>query len=628
MNRGTSKRSRLNERGIALLLTLLLALLVVSLAIGVLLMMSSTTLVTRFHLTESVMSNFASAGLEQARDTLNGNPTLLPQPTGYVTLELDVSLRDADNVIIPGIRRSTYAGLTGRETGQAGHYASVLSVISNARGPVVIRRADYKRPSFASFERFYNDWTIGSWNPNEAVFGPVHSNTDIRLSASPGIRFWSRVTAAGSIQNAGNGVFRQGYQTGASVIPFPTGSSLSALQPIAASGGLVVAGDGRLLAEDPELRLEFVAIDLNGDGDTADDNEGFFRVFRIEPSGSSRDRDYVNALRWDGNYTGFPTTSLADPNLFSPNCGGETGILGIPTWLTAAKIQDTMQATGASQASQVSVIRAALRNSKRRCYLGGDRRLFENRWIRDVPGRGSWSRWAGWGGSAPAALVNAVTAQGVDPSADPADVALTFWPISQAFNPGFKGVIYVTGSVTVSGLVRGRVTLVAAGNIMIGDDITYVQAPNTTCADILGLVSRQSILMMDNNVNSPFRVNSNYTNLFDDSPDEIIHGFLLAMDEVGADDLGGMEPLIGPEDCDGASKSSRGCRYLVGGIAQGNNFNSYSGSQGWHDQDHYDVCGGSNPPPYYPSTGQFTRYRYFEIDPVGFLPAAWFAANQ
>jgi hypothetical protein len=97
---------------------------------------------------------------------------------------------------------------------------------------------------------------------------------------------------------------------------------------------------------------------------------------------------------------------------------------------------------------------------------------------------------------------------------------------------------------------------------------------------------------------------------------------------VGGDNLGGGEPVIPPEDCGGAFSSTRGCRFLVGGIAQSEYTTSYSGSTGWHDQDHYDQCGATNPPPYYPTTGSFSKYRYFEIDPVGFDPVAWFAANQ
>jgi hypothetical protein len=34
------------------------------------------------------------------------------------------------------------------------------------------------------------------------------------------------------------------------------------------------------------------------------------------------------------------------------------------------------------------------------------------------------------------------------------------------------------------------------------------------------------------------------------------------------------------------------------------------------------------PPPYFPTTGRYLKNRYYEIDPVGFTVAGWFAANQ
>jgi hypothetical protein len=618
----------LNRRGIALLLTLLLALLVVSLAIGVLLMMTSTTLVTRFHLAESAMSNLAAAGLEQARDTLNGSPNLVPQPTGFVTLEDNVVLRDANNTVIPGLTRSTYAGLTGGATGEAGLYTSVLSVISNFRGPVVIRRADYKQRSFAAYERFYRAWSSGSWNANDAVFGPVHSNQEIRLSGgSPGTRFWARVTSVGAISNASNGTFYSGYQTGAAAIPYPTSSAIADLQPIAQSGGLVIVGDGRLSVDDPMVRVEFVAIDLNGDGDTRDENEGFVRVFRAVNS-NSVNLAYVNAFRW-GGLSGWPfADNSSDPNMLSPNCGGWTTPGADTSWTSAGQIQTNMQAAARPLSFQRDSIRGILTSSSRSCHLGGDRAMTGNLWNQSIPGRGSWDVWPGWGGTPPAALVNAIATQGVDPTTDANTVAQTFWPISGSFNPASRGVIYVTGSVTVSGKVRARVTLAARGNIMIGDDIVYVQAPNTTCADILGLVSQTNIIMQDNNVNTPFRVGNTTTGGFDDTGDEIIHGFLLALNAVTGDNMGSGEPSILGEECGGAYLSSRGCRFLVGGIAQADYYTTYNGSTGWHDQDHFDQCGALMPPPYYPTTGSFTKYRYYEIDPVGFTPAGWFAANQ
>jgi hypothetical protein len=507
-------------------------------------------------------------------------------------------------------------------------------VISNQRGPVVIRRADYKQTSLASYERFYNSWTTASsWNTNDAVFGPVHSNSDVRLSSSaPGTRFWSKVTAVGTITYVNPTLLRGGYQTGVPRIPFPTDAQIQALQPLAAGAGLVIAGDTRMSADDPEVRIEFVAIDLNGDGDTNDDDEGFVRVYRTSAAATQAERNYVSALRWNetSSFPGWPgANNSSDPNLLSPNCGGVLRIApAAPRWLRADSIADSLTLGAAvSRAERRDSVRNAFGGNRRRCYLGGDRALFDNQWIINTP-YGQWTRWAGWGASAPAALVNAIAAQGVDPSTDAGQVALTFWPINRTNNPNTRGVIYVTGSLAVSGKVRGQVTLVADGNIMIADDITYVQAPNTTCADILGLISRRNIELQDNNVNTPFNVNNNPRAVFDDTPDETIHGFLLGLNRVGGDDLSGGEPAVPPEDCGGSFTSSRGCRFLVGGIAQSDYTTSYSGSTGWHDQDHYDQCGALNPPPYYPTTGSFTKYRYFEIDPVGFDPVAWFNANQ
>ncbi len=622
----TTPGRRLNRRGIALLMTLLLALLVVSLAIGVLLMMSNTTLITRFHLAEAGMNNLAAGGLEQARDTLNGTPTLVPRPTGHDTLEFNVPLRDASNTIIPGLTRSTYVGLTGSAIGQAGLYASVLSVIRNSAGNTVIRRADFRQQSFAAYERFYNNWSSGSWNSQDKVYGPVHSNRGITLSSfgAPGTSFWSRVTAVNSITNQSTGHFYGGVQTGVSAIPFPTSSTVNSLQPLAAGGGLVVVGDSRTTATDPEVRIDFVAIDLNGDGDTSDEDEGYFRVFRMRAGGGNDDRNYVTGRRW-GNSGFWPgVTFSGDPNLRSANCGGQISVAGVPTWLTADSILTRNLPDSVAARNDV---RQALSSPQRRCYLGGDRRLFGNLWVTTTP-YGSFDSWPGWAGGPPAELVAALAAQGVVPATDPTAVALTFWPLSRVQNTGARGVVFVTGSVAVSGRLRGQVTLAAQGNIMLADDLNYAQAPNTTCADILGLVSRESILLEDNSVNSPFRVDGNWTTMFDDTPDEFINAFMLGLNVVGGENLGAGESPAGPEDCGGIGTTSRGCRFLVGGIAQGNNNLSWNGSTGWRDQDTYDQCGSVSPPPYYPTTGQFSPYRYYEIDPVGFNPVAWFAANQ
>ena len=53
------------------------------------------------------------------------------------------------------------------------------------------------------------------------------------------------------------------------------------------------------------------------------------------------------------------------------------------------------------------------------------------------------------------------------------------WPINRPFNPNFTGVVYVNGSVGISGVVRGQVTVAASGNVLLADDLIYVTAPGS-----------------------------------------------------------------------------------------------------------------------------------------------------
>ncbi len=621
-----------DERGIALIMALLLALLVASMAIGVLLMTSSTNLVAKFHSTEATMTNAAEAGLEWARDTLNGTPAILPA-TGFDTLELNQAVRDASNNVIPGFTRSVFAGPSGNTTGQYGVYASVISVVSDARGAVVVRRSQLKQDSFAKFARFFNTWSCCAWGPTETVQGPVHSNQGMALvNSPPGATFKGPVTTVSAISNQARGNWLGGVTTGTGVIPFPTVTTLAALQNFATIGQTNITGYGTLTATDPDTRVEFVAVDLNNDGDTADDNEGYFRVYHAKSGGSATvqqmRRNYVNARPAIANITfpGSPNgTSSTDPNLRSPNCGGLTDAVTPNQWLTADSIWKIAALT--TNAQRAAKVRAALGSATRACYLGGDPRLWQT--AAGVPQYvvgdtiGDFQTWPGWGGAPPAALVTYLTGKTLGASAT--TVASTFWPLSRNQNINFRGVIYVTGSVAVSGTLRGRVTLVATGNIMLPDDITYVQPPNTTCADILGLLTAKDAMVEDNSVNTPFRVNNNWTVAFDETPDETFHSFFLTLGNFGAENLSGDPAPAAPENC---GNTSRGCKKINGGTIQQGVSGTYSGTTGWAEQDNYDNCGQIDPPPYYPTTGRFSKYKFYEIDPVGFSVAGWFAANQ
>ena len=99
-----------DERGVALILTVLLALMVAGMAVGIILMMGNANLIAKFQANEAMMEMAADAGLEKGRDTLNGTPGIVPVGLGFVTLENNVQVRDASGAVIPGFTRSLYAG--------------------------------------------------------------------------------------------------------------------------------------------------------------------------------------------------------------------------------------------------------------------------------------------------------------------------------------------------------------------------------------------------------------------------------------------------------------------------------------------------------------------------------------
>jgi hypothetical protein len=612
-----------NERGIALIMTLFLAIVIAGIAIGVIMMTSNATLISRFHAKEAMMEAAADAGLERGRDSLNGGGVVLGI-LGFDTLELNATVRDASNNVIPGFTRSVYAGRSGITTGQFGVFASIISVISDPRGAVVVRRAQLSQESFAKYAEFTDTFPGGLCvGYGNVKFGPVHSNQNYNLCGTGPAIFNGPLTAVGVITNQAVGTYNAGFRTGVPRINMPTPVQLAQVQPLAAAANMVIAGGSTVLGtRDPDTRIEFVAIDLNADGNTTDADEGFIRVFKGFAAGTpTHNRTYVNARPWGGlggvNYAGTGASNASDPNLFSPNCGG----MYLGNWLTADSI---MKLPLLTLGQKTTAVRTAFTTNGHRCYLGGDsvlsRVVATGVWDMSVATPyGSWVQWP----LAPDPRVTAVAGGN----------ARYLWPITRNLNNNFQGVIYVNGSVALSGQVRGQVLLAATGDVMLDDDLTYVTAPNTTCADILGYTSPQGIHMADNNVNSPFIVNGNYQAHWDDTDSETFNGVFLALTTFdGENPTSGSRastPAAGREDCPVGTAQGRGCDVVVGGLIQRNAGATASTSgHGWNDQYSYDNCSLRNPPPYFPTTGRYAKYQYYEIDPVGFNVAAWYAANQ
>ena len=567
-----STSGRSNERGAALMMTLVLAFLVTGIAIGMILMTGNGTIVSRFHTTQAVMEAAADAGIEQARDTVNGSPGIVPGVGGFDTLELNVPVRDANGLVIPGFTRSTYVGLSGNISGQFGTFASAISVIQNPRGAVVVRRGELAQESFAKFARFDNRTTSGvRFASGIQVFGPLHTNQTLYVDNGGGApTFHGPVTTAATISVAAEGIFKKGYKENIAVIPMPSPAELATLDGYATGAGMHING-GTLGTGvyDPDTRIEFVPVDINLDGDFRDENEGFFRVWKASGARSER-YDYVSARSWPIAAAG--TSGTDDPNMISANCGGiwTAAQGGNDRFYTADSIWNKR---GGSTANRSAAVRAAFTGGAQRCYLGGDQRLYPTYYTTAAPASffiqnnvfGAWQIWAGWG-----AVANPQVAAGrlSDGRIVGAAMARYLWPATREFNINFKGVIYVNGSVAVSGVLRGQVTVATTGNVMLADDLTYVTAPGNDpdCeADVLGVLTPQFFMLEDNNVNSPFRVAAAYRTGFDDSGAESLNGAVLTLKSILSEDVSGGS--TNSETCVG-NPVGRGCFNMVGSAIQ------------------------------------------------------------
>src|SRR4026207_523422 len=203
-----------NERGLALFLVLLLMMVVASLATGAIMLSGNASLIGRFHAKETEMRASADAGLEGARDTINGTPALVPV-VGFNTLQSAQPVRDALGATITGYTRSVFVGRSGGTTGQFGVYASVISRIDdNAGRAVVVRRAELSQQSFAQFARF-DDVTTASvpFARGIQVFGPIHTNGILYVgSTAPRAIFHGPATTASTINTEANGDWRAGWK--------------------------------------------------------------------------------------------------------------------------------------------------------------------------------------------------------------------------------------------------------------------------------------------------------------------------------------------------------------------------------------------------------------------------------
>jgi len=572
------------RQGIALAMVMLLMLVLGSIATGAAMISSNTWLMSQYRERQGTLAMVADAGLEEGRARLNGDKALYPD-TAFNTIENSVQVRDAFGTVIPGVRRWTYVGPIGVTTGQYGVFGSVVSIAEAGNGDRVIRRLEVVQESFAKYAYFTDiEPSTIAFGGGDQLFGPVHSNDDIQIYNS-GATFHGPVTTSGTITGRNYGTFRQGYTEKVRRIPMPATAELNKLRTYAQNGGTAFTSSTAGTIGQARLRLEFLHIDLDGDGE-ADDDEGFMRVY--DGGSSSSAPAYVVGAIPSGGMRNSLTCGHYHGNQFI-SAKEHTANSGNNAWYNH------------------------LAQSDRRCYPGGHPAINDHGAFSptDINGLGGYKPWTGPIDS----RVSAARATFGD--------AGYLFPLSRKLNPGFKGVVFVDGKVAIMGTLRARITLAATNNIVLMDDVTYSVDPGAgSCTDILGLFSGRDVVVSDNPINAPAQTNGNTYYTYDDTPAEFIHGVVLALENFEVENYDGGS--ANSQSCE-STQWGRGCLYLTGGIIQSTRGAvGTSAGTGYLKRYSYDPCAFTDPPPYFPTTGHFARGRVLEIDPTGFSISSLF----
>jgi len=643
--------------GSAVILVLLLTMTLAAVAMSAMIMMRSSVLLGDYYDHENDFRYAAEAALAMGKAQLEKDTTLALPDSGYITLISGGTIMGADGFAVPRVHVNVYAGVTGNSTGQFGQYASIVAEAYDFTGTRYVRRLELQAENFARFAMFTNHWPGVCYATGEFIRGRGHSNENWQSCGSP--NYFDTISAHFAA-TGGAPFYHKGHIDGAPFIAIPPVTKLAIIHTRALDGNLDIIPHGND-ANNVRTRIEFVAIDLDNDGDINGDAEGFLRVYqgvnsndvRADRSGTHGPDDqcgdwHIDSLTVPRHATFFPVS--------------EHNHLGSGSWMEArfagAPPADMYPGGGGPNNNQRDVI---MQNPGFRCYPRGDPHLVaterpqklslpapvpadwqkggEDTTFTDSTTFGYWEKWGGPSGNTTAALS---TIAAGSPYEGYKQQDLWLWPLYKSINPGSHGAIHVHGPIAMSGVLRGRVTVYAAttggkhGQVAYIDDLVYAQDPSSVlCANLLGVLSDEDQTVADNAINSPSRAGGGKPYRWSDGDDNgmltandfVFHGVMMSRTgSITVENYGSHAENL--KHC-GAANSGRGCIRQAGGVIQNTIAPTFTNSgDGYGENRSVDQCLTQQSPPYFPVTGRYIDNRFYEMDPARFNVTSLFQNLQ
>ncbi len=694
-----------NRKGSALMLTMVFTFAMGGLAMSAIYMAGSSSILSKLYDRERDYRYAAEWALALGKSRLMTDTTFTLPDSLYVQVLNGQTVTDASGQPVPKVKVDLYAGVGGNSTGQYGRFVELVAVAYDNGGARHVRRLELQAENFARFAMFTDRWTAGCYTTGEIVRGRAHSNQNWQsCGSSPGPVYTDTVSAVTTVTGTAQYPSAGHRFPSAPNIPFPTVAKLSFMPGYASSANLSYTPPARV-GSTGGSRMEFVAVDLDGDGQLTGPAEGYFRIFEGRTGLTSNPwatsslaspfvtggtdttlmrADPTNGSRFDNILNGG--TSL-DKSVAMYQCG-VFYMMGSPArpmfmplaahdtldvrykWFVDTLLKPVLGRPG-SRVNAINYLKAfvnaptpnrgqnmaallkngsAYTTGTARCFPAGDpmlmpverpggaytplvagntvdtlpwqsRRGGEDTTFTQVTKTGRWVQWPGYAGSF---FTGATRRQLVEEQ--------YLWPVHRTQNLNTKGVIYVAGDIYLSGLFRGRATLYVSGNIGLIDDLTYVTNPASLpiCQNLLGIITGNSIMIVDNAINRPRYLDGTGTSngrFLDDNQDYFLHAVTLSGVGGSSSATFGVENLSsGPNVgrlCTPvppySAQTSGGCINQAGGVIQKQISATFAGGYtGFAENRVKDACLDVDSPPFFPLTGRYLDNEFYEIDPAQF----------